>query len=751
MKRRELLAIGARLANGGSTLGRLRFAAAVLAMAAVATAVLVLGAIPGAIQARSDRADARTPQADPAGSSERSVAVASRRTAIDGRSATVVLVGTEGSTPAGGPVGVRKLPAPGSSAVSPELARLLASPSGKTIRAQFGDVVETIAPEGLVDRHELFGYVGVALDQLEAHDRADPGGVGHRTFRAHPSSARPNMWPWLLGLVALLLGPLVALVMAAARLSEANDRRQLAALRLLGCSDRQLGTVRAGALLPATVIGAAIGLAAFLTGVHVLDGHVIAGRTIEAADVHITSTALVGAIIVGAVMWLSGRRLVHQAVEDPWGARRGAVTQAPRAWGLVALLLGSLVLVAVVTLGDTKLITDDLLVDTGLIPVHVAGVTLVVIGLIAGAPFLVTHVGHALAQRARSLWLQLGSRSASADSGSPARWGAMVGAVLLLGTFGIGYAQIIAGSYRLNDASPPGGMVITQVSSPELVASLEAVAPGRVAPIWDLADSSGDGALIARCGDLAAVDPRVVGCRAGVRSYDLDYFESESPTIEIGGERVHVPAPTGRLRNTGGDHQAYGGVIESVLLDDTRALAAARSEPPTVILVRPRSAAQRAGIERAISAIDPIAATDDAASTRDWLRRTRPIDERAAGLFTQVVAGLMVVGLIVALIDRTLDAVDAHRPLVALGASVWTRSSAHALSSLLALVVALTCSLGLGVLADLSWRRVIHHPLGASWTGVRLAALASALSLVLVGTASWIAARAAGRRDWERE
>jgi len=752
LNRRDLLRLGIRLAGGRSAAARLRWVTSLLAVAVVAVVVLALASVPGVVSSRTDRAEARAPQValDGAGPEATPTAVALRRTAIDGRSVTARLVGRVPGVVPAPPVGVAALPDAGESVVSPALARLLRSDDGRDGAGQFGRVVGTIAPEGLVDREELFAYVGTDADGLAAYALVHDGAVGNRVFRPHAAAGGARVWSWLVGAVVLLAGPLVALLVAAARLSEASDRRQLAALRLLGCSDRQLHLVRGGALLPAMVAGGLLGAGAFLGGLWLLDGKVIAGRAVERSDVHPGTTVLVGAALVALVVWLAGRRLVRQAVADPWTARRGSEPRPPARWGLVLLGAGAAVLAGVVVFGDRGVV-DDVVVESGLAPIHVLGLALVVAGLLVSAPFIVGRIGRAVGDRARAPWLHLGGRTAGSGSGSAARWGAMVCVAVLLGSLGIQYAAVVAEGYRLNDAAPPGGLVITGASTAELPEAVEQAASGRVATIWEVTDPTGESVLVSSCRDLQRVDPRITGCRAGARAYDLDFFELGVRSFEVDGQELAVPATGGTLRSTGGFHQALGGFYAPVLVDDPVWLQAMGSAVPAAILVLPRDATQRAAVDRAVAETDVAASTDDTSSTRDRLRRTEAIDDRLARVFVGVVAGLMGVGLIVAMVDRALAGADGQRPLVAVGAGRTVRALAQATTPLLALLAAGACCIVFGALGDLSWKRVIHRPLSVSGLGPALALAAGAVSTAAVALVSWVAARGAEQGDWQRE
>ncbi|WP_324277245.1 hypothetical protein [Blastococcus brunescens] len=150
------------------------------------------------------------------------------------------------------PLGLDAVPGPGTTSVSPALARALSGPRADELAPRIpGRVTEEIAPKGLVGPDELYAIAASDLSDLAGVDGIARGA---RFAQAAPTAAvladDETAVAARLG-AACLLVPLLVLVGVSARLSAATREQRNAAIRLVGGTRRQmLGLAAAEARSP---------------------------------------------------------------------------------------------------------------------------------------------------------------------------------------------------------------------------------------------------------------------------------------------------------------------------------------------------------------------------------------------------------------------------------------------------------------------------------------------------------------------
>ncbi|MBX7267391.1 ABC transporter permease [Micromonospora sp. Llam7] len=351
-----------------------------VAMLLTATALPTVGA------ARDDRSTARSPGPEVAAAGPDTLLYAVVRSQyrdvrIEGR-----LLRPEGDR-APVPPGVERQLAPGEMVVSPALAQLWHGPDGGLLRERWGgQVVGTIAPDGLTGPGEHFFYLGT--DQLTT--------VPYYTQRisafgasgpAEPAGLPPVLLVLaVLGLVVLLL-PVMIFVTTAVRFgSEARDR-QLAALRLVGADVTMTRLVAAGETLVGTVLGMLLGALVFL-GAGPFVGELVPARfSFFPADLRpVPALVAVVVLLVPAAAVAVTLSALRRVMIEPLGVvRRGVERRRLLWWRLIPPVLGLLLLYPLLgglPEGGGPIIEAQL----------TAGLTLLLVGIALLLPWLVPSV-----------------------------------------------------------------------------------------------------------------------------------------------------------------------------------------------------------------------------------------------------------------------------------------------------------------------------------------------------------------------
>ncbi|MDI5940082.1 ATP-binding cassette domain-containing protein [Micromonospora sp. DH15] len=234
-KRGRVLAdlwMGARMAVTGGRDGWTRAALTALGVGIGVAMLLLAAAVPGALDARAVRNEARN---DTGWRPERvaaanTVLVALADTEFRDHPVRGRIVRAEGPA-APVPPGLARLPGAGEVVVSPALRDLLDSPDGPLFAPRLGGgrVAGTIGAQGLAGPAELAFYLGSADLTDEWAVRRDQFGGGEPG-----EEFSPVLMVLVVVVVVVLLLPIVVFVGAAVRFGGDRRDRRLAALRLLG-------------------------------------------------------------------------------------------------------------------------------------------------------------------------------------------------------------------------------------------------------------------------------------------------------------------------------------------------------------------------------------------------------------------------------------------------------------------------------------------------------------------------------------
>ncbi|MBF5030612.1 MULTISPECIES: ABC transporter permease [unclassified Micromonospora] len=289
------------------------------------------------------------------------------------------------------PIGVPRAPGPGEFYASPALRKLLATTPADQLADRYpGRDLGVVGPAALTSPDTLLVLVGGTpeqvrkLDQVRKVTRLDDN-------RAPLPRAAIDL---ILGVAAGgLLFPVLVFIGTATRLGAARREQRFAAMRLVGATPRQISAVAAVEAALAAAAGAAVGFAVFFAFRGQLAGIPFTGMPFFPRDMAIGAPEAVLVALgvpagAAAAAWVALRRVRI----SPLGVSRRVTPRPPRVYRLIPLALGlaglgfALVYRPPTSDGQTALFLPALL--------------LVMVGLIAGGPWLTMVGARAMAARA---------------------------------------------------------------------------------------------------------------------------------------------------------------------------------------------------------------------------------------------------------------------------------------------------------------------------------------------------------------
>ncbi|TDC26115.1 ABC transporter permease [Streptomyces sp. 8K308] len=403
------LGIGARFALAGGSSGWARTTLTAVGVGLGVVVLLLAASIPSALEARSQRVDARQPlwDMDDTGPGPDSFLAAGAATEYHGEGIDGLVLQPEAAT-ATPPPGLDAFPGPGEMVVSPALAELLDSADGRLLAERLDhERVGIIGDEGLDGPGDLYYYLG--SDSL-ADEAPRALGFGNPVFR---EPLTPAMALLVLVICVGLLMPVAVFMGTAARFGGERRDRRLAALRLVGADMAMTRRIAAGESLTGSLLGLLVGTPLFLA----VRQHL---GTLRAADLSAYPEDLspgVGLILIVLVSVPASALMVtlfalRGVTVEPLGVVRHAEGTPRRfGWRAVPLLLGLLLLVPLtfrfVGAGDGTL------TQVGV------GIVLLLTGATVVLPWLVERLVGAL--RGGPLSWQLATRRLQLSSGPATR------------------------------------------------------------------------------------------------------------------------------------------------------------------------------------------------------------------------------------------------------------------------------------------------------------------------------------------
>ncbi|MFD8143312.1 FtsX-like permease family protein [Streptomyces sp. NPDC059708] len=733
------LALGARFALGGRE-GRTRTLFTGVGVGLGVALLLISAAIPGALAARAERADARAvlgaPTADRPGRD--TLLVATANTTYHGQDVEGRLLRPEGPA-APLPPGLKAFPAPGELAVSPALAELLRSDDGALLRDRLGARIgAVIGDAGLSGPAELSFYQGA-----ESLPEPGPGEFRVQRVTGFGEPDRPELSPVLmltvlLTFVALLL-PVAVFIAAAVRSGGERRDQRLAALRLIGADGRTVRRIAAGEALAGAVAGLVLGSVFFAAGRALAGSLSLGQRSVFPADLTpAPGLVVLVALAVPAAALAVTLFALRRVVIEPLGVLRTEAPRPRRVWWRLLLPLGGIGLLAPLAgRGNDGGRFNQWQVG--------GGVVLLLVGITALLPWLLERSVGRMSGGPVS-W-QLAVRRLQVSSGSSAR---LVN----------GIAVAVAGAIALQMLfSGVEGEVTRETGQDPARASAQVMLhSGTSARVEDVARRIGEAPGVTRTVALTVVsaarkfptldssEVTVGTCRALAEIAELGSCK-EGDAFLVGGDALgtalapgeHVFA--GDVRMSAESSAALGGKTVEWTVPAGARTVPAREDPsgriPTGLLVTPSVAPQDTGraqtarvyVQTDESAPDTLervrtaAFKGDPLATVSSLRATRQ-DPAFAGIQAGLLlgAGAVLVLIGTSLLVTQLQQLRERRRLLSALVAFGTRRSTLSLSVLwqtalpvaLGLVLAAAAGIGLGA----ALMAMVRVPVRVDWTAV---------------------------------
>ncbi|MEU9509735.1 ABC transporter permease [Micromonospora sp. NPDC048170] len=730
------LAMGARMAFAGGRDGWLRAVLTAVGVGVGVSMLLLAAAVPGALDARQARGDARDDlrmgAKIPAAANTlliRQIHTEFREQPVRGR----VLRAEGPAAPV--PPGVSALPGAGEVVVSPALRDLLDSADGALFAPRLGGATVTgvIADEGLAGPHELAYYLGsdtLAADGGTTRLDAFGGGLPGEAFA-------PALMVLVVVIFVVLLLPIAVFLGAAVRFGGERRDRRLAALRLVGADTAMVRRIAAGEAAAAALLGVAVGGVLFALGRQVVPLVTLMDLSVYAADVR-PPLPLVAAVAVAvpALAVLVTLVSMRAVLVEPLGvARRATPVRRRLAWRLLLPAAGLGLLLAgtadVAPLGSEQ--------QTA------AGAVLLLVGVVTLLPWLTDLLVRRL--RGGPVAWQLAVRRLQVDSAASARLVNGI-AVAVAGTIGLQMLFAgVAGRFTFDTGQDPSrAQVSVQLPArSDAAAALDrlAAAPGVTASNATLTTVvTADGAHgVLRIGDCAAlaefarldrcVDgdvflvPDSEGRPAGVEPGDT-VAVADAPTTTWQVPRTAREAP-GRADPSG--YQQAGllvtpGAVDTARLGPLRTdayLRLAPDQPDAVEHVRNAAA----GVD--LSA--PVLTLTGSRQATQFVNVQR-------GLYVGAVVTLLLIGA--SMLVGVLEQLRERRRLLAMLVAVGTRRSTLSWSVMWQSAVPVSIGLALAVVFGIGLGavllRMVQTPVAIAWPVLGISTgLGAAVVLLVTG------------------
>ncbi|HEX8864204.1 MAG TPA: ABC transporter permease [Lentzea sp.] len=421
------LALGVRLAVGGSRKSWVRLALQGVGIGMCVAVLLLAASIPTAFGNRDQRADGRDVVTKGTGAAPlllETSSVAFRSDYVMGSYVRIL------SPDAPKPPGVERLPADGEVVVSPKLAALLASPEGELLRPRFPQkIIGTFSQEGLTGPADLRFLAGDA--KIEPNE----GNQVHAFGGSRIGGGLPTILLMLsiVGAVVLLF-PVLVFVGVAARLAAAQRDRRLAALRLVGAGATRVRLIASGEALAGALVGLVIGFGLLFALRPLADDIPIAELAVFPSDLTPTlPLTLVVIVSVPVLAVLTSVFAMRRTIIEPLGVVREQKPVRRRLWWrVVPALAGAALLASQFGRLDEKSKPAQW-------PI-VAGVVLLMFAIPVLLPWLVERVVYRM--QGATPALQLAVRRLQLDAGTAAR---VVGGVAVVVAGVVTLQVILAG------------------------------------------------------------------------------------------------------------------------------------------------------------------------------------------------------------------------------------------------------------------------------------------------------------------
>ena len=273
--------------------------------------------------------------------------IASSTDYYEGRVITIMLVAATPDTSVRVP-GSDVVPRPGQYLASPALAELIDSTPADQLGERYGEQVGTLSNDAVEGPDSLVAVIGA--DQSQVLGRQGPGMPPPQVVTelvGHDYASQVWRIVAAIGAIATLV-PVLLLVAIVTDLGAAQRAERFATLRLIGATPGQVARIAALETAATTLLGALLGVGAYLALIPAAARIVINSSRFFPHDL-LASPAIIAASVLGttlgaaAVAWWRTRR----AGIGPLGASRERSERPPRLRSLLPLLTGLAGLTAV--------------------------------------------------------------------------------------------------------------------------------------------------------------------------------------------------------------------------------------------------------------------------------------------------------------------------------------------------------------------------------------------------------------------
>ncbi|HKC27200.1 MAG TPA: FtsX-like permease family protein, partial [Jatrophihabitans sp.] len=447
------------------------------------------------------------------------------------------------------PPGIPGLPKPGQFYASPALTTLLRDAPHSELAARIpGTEVGTIGAAALPAPDSLIAVVGRTPAQVE-----NLSGAAHVTTisTVPPSSCNGSCYDLgidasgidlvLSVVAAALLFPVLIFIGTATRLSAARREQRFAAMRLVGATPRQISVIATVESTIAAAAGVVLGFVLFFATRPAIAAVPFTGARFFLGDLTLTTTEVLGiALGVPVAAALAARLALRRVTISPLGVTRRVTPQPPRAWRLVPLIAGLAELAYFVYAGRPSS-------TPGQIQAFLAGILIVMVGLVLAGPWLTFTGSRLLARRTGRAALLIAGRRLADNPKAGFRAVSGLALALFVTSVAIGIMTTMSAydgggkvdaagrTVLLDDFTSFGPHLKVPAVPPTLATELQSVPGVHGVAVIRANSSPAPGAIapgVMSCADLARV-PAIGHCRPGAQVAMVDpYFGGRKGEVD---------------------------------------------------------------------------------------------------------------------------------------------------------------------------------------------------------------------------